>query len=103
MCSAASRNGRRLSTQQIVACKASIGDPKARYHDLLLPDGGEEAYSYYHDLPATSSETRRSVLTEQCLPDWNVERLLLLSIQMEQSSLFTYGSEQNNFPDGMEK
>jgi len=53
MCSAASKNGRRLSMQQIVACKASIADRKARYNDLFLPEGGEEAHSYFNDLPAT--------------------------------------------------
>jgi len=52
--------------QQIVACKVSIADPKARYHDLLLPEGGVETHSYYHDLPATSSESERSDLPEQC-------------------------------------
>lgn len=103
ICSAASRNGRRLSKQQIVVCKASIADPKARYHDLLLPEGGEEGHSYYHDLPATSSEAGRSVLPEECLPDCNAGRLVLLSIHVEQSSLFAYDSAQSNFPDGMEK
>jgi hypothetical protein len=83
MCSAVSRNGRRLSMQQIVACKASIADPKARYYDLLLPEGGEEAHSFRHDLPDTSSETGRSVMTEQFLPDYNAGRLVLLSIHVE--------------------
>ena len=103
MCSAASRNGRRLSMQQIVACKASTDDPKACYHDLILPDGGEEAHSYYYDLSDTSSETGRSVLTEECLLDCNAGRLVLLSIHVEQSFLLPDGSAQNYFPDGTKK
>jgi hypothetical protein len=89
--------------QQIVACKASTDDPKARYHYLNLPEGGEEAHSYYNDLSDTSSETGRSVLTEECLPGRNAGRLVLLSIHVEQSSLFAYGSAQKYFPDGTKK
>jgi hypothetical protein len=48
--------------QQIVACKASTADPKARYY-VLLPEGGEEAHSFRHCLPDTSSETGQSVMT----------------------------------------
>jgi hypothetical protein len=88
--------------QQIVACKANIAAPKARYHDLLLPEGGEEAHYYYHDLPTTSSESGRSVLPVQCLPDCNAGRLVLLSMHVEQRSLFAHGSTQSIFPDGME-
>jgi hypothetical protein len=81
--------------------KASIADPKALYDDLLLPEGGEEARNYYHDLPDASRETGSSVLTEQCLSDCNAGRLVLLSVHVEQTSLFVYGSAQSNFPDGM--
>jgi len=65
MCSAASRDGRRLSMQQIVACEASTDDPKARYHDLILPED-EEAHSYYYDLSDTSSLDRGMATGLQC-------------------------------------
>jgi hypothetical protein len=83
MFSATSRKGCQLSMQQIVACKASIADPKARYYDLVL-EGGEEAHSFRHCLPDTSSETGRSVMTEQFLPDCNAGWLVLLSVHVEQ-------------------
>lgn len=100
MCSAVSRNGRRLSIQQIVRCKASIADPKERYHEILLPAGGEEGLSYYHDLADTSSETGRSVMTEQFVADFSAGLLVFQSMHAEQSSLFAYGSAQNKITDG---